>query len=504
MINLILLLISFFYTTNLAAEDVLEVNLDRIEDIFIQDTNNNLYEDYTFFLTENDLSEFYNELSISNNNYYNSIILNTISHNRNYPDAYSQNNFILSKITNINLIANNFSFNRKIFDSILFSSFIKPQYNELYLNYLFFSARFEELCAYYSNLSIEQKDFNNNVIYSAICLLEKNNISQLELLLELYDSNTIAKLDSEYLDLLIHNKIDSLETNYDDLGIIDKYIVYKNLNKFKIANPIISSILDIEVIINNNLEINYLDILDAFNNGIINKRDFISILNKIKDLNLIKDYVIYNDISSKININDKLKLINTNFDQLQMDSYSFSMILKDQFNDLKLLNANLKYPKAIYILLLSADNQFIDNFLTINETYDYENEFDSIFFEGISNFMLQKEPENIIDINEISILSNPAILFFLQNNYLKINLDKNNFLSISNKALSINSYVSYSIYQSVNDEYNTNKELLKLIKNLDFKNINEVDLFYLSKSLKMNKDFRQLFFNILANSYLNN
>ena len=51
MINLILLLISFFYTTNLAAEDVLEVNLDRIEDIFIQDTNNNLYEDYTFFLT---------------------------------------------------------------------------------------------------------------------------------------------------------------------------------------------------------------------------------------------------------------------------------------------------------------------------------------------------------------------------------------------------------------------------------------------------------------------
>ncbi|MDA1284606.1 MAG: hypothetical protein O3C61_06730, partial [Proteobacteria bacterium] len=73
-----------------------------------------------------------------------------------------------------------------------------------------------------------------------------------------------------------------------------------------------------------------------------------------------------------------------------------------------------------------------------------------------------------------------------------------------NKSLSINNYVNYGIYHSVNDTYKANKELLKLIKNLDFKNINEVDLFYLSKSLETNKDFKQLFFNILANSYLNN
>ena len=64
--------------------------------------------------------------------------------------------------------------------------------------------------------------------------------------------------------------------------------------------------------------------------------------------------------------------------------------------------------------------------------------------------------------------------------------------------------MNYGIYHSVNDTYKANKELLKLIKNLDFKNINEVDLFYLSKSLETNKDFKQLFFNILANSYLNN
>ena len=158
---LILLLISFFYTTNLTADEVVEGNLDKIEDIVIQDTGIHQYQDYNSFLTENDLQLFYNDLNTRNtNHYYNSVILNVISNNNNYPEGYSQNSFILNKILNLNLIDNNFSYNRKIFDSILFNSFIKPQYNEFYLNYLFYSSRFEELCSYYFNLSVEQKNFN--------------------------------------------------------------------------------------------------------------------------------------------------------------------------------------------------------------------------------------------------------------------------------------------------------------------------------------------------------
>ena len=52
---LILLLISFFYTTNLTADEVVEGNLDKIEDIVIQDTSIHQYQDYNSFLTENDL-----------------------------------------------------------------------------------------------------------------------------------------------------------------------------------------------------------------------------------------------------------------------------------------------------------------------------------------------------------------------------------------------------------------------------------------------------------------
>ena len=49
-----------------------------------------------------------------------------------------------------------------------------------------------------------------------------------------------------------------------------------------------------------------------------------------------------------------------------MNYYDFSQIITDQFDNLKLLNANLKYPKAIFLLLLNSNNQFIDNFLEIS------------------------------------------------------------------------------------------------------------------------------------------
>ena len=132
---------------------------------------------------------------------------------------------------------------------------------------------------------------------------------------------------------------------------------------------------------------------------------------------------MYNEISSKININDKLKLIDANLSAIQMNYYDFSKIISDQFDNLKLLNANLKYPKAIFLLLLNANNQFIDNFLDISHDYEYSNQFDSLFFEGVHNFMNSSIAETAININDPIILNNPALLFFIQNNYLRINFE---------------------------------------------------------------------------------
>ena len=504
MIKILSSIFCFFIINSLIAEELKEDDLDKIENIVIQSNPDTFYNDYYKFDTEDKLNSFYDDLSLSTNNYYNSIILNTASNNFNFPENFSQNDYILYKINKFYLGDYSFSFHRKIFNSILFDSFINPKYNEFYLNFLFDSARLEELCSFYINLNVEQKKFYNNIIYSSICLLESNNLSQLELLLELYDQSTKSQLNTIYLDLLINNNLNNIEIDYANLDILDKYIVYKNPDHFKISNISINNILDIEIALKSDLNVSHNEIYLAFSKGIFNKNELISILNKLESNTQNSDFKLYNEISSKININDKLKLIDTNLSEIQMNYYDFSKIISDQFDNLKLLNANLKYPKAIFLLLLNANNLFIDNFLDISHDYEYSNQFDSLFFEGVHNFMNSSIAETPININNPNYLNNPALLFFIQNNYLKINLKKDITLLSQTKLNEVKNYTNFSLYNSIEDSEKSNKELLILLKEMNFSDINELDLLYLSKGLNYNKDFRQLFFNILIYSYLDN
>ena len=504
MIKILSSIFCFFIISSLIAEELKEDELDKIENIVIQSNPDKPYGDYYKFDTENKLDFFYDNLSLVSNNYYNSIILNTVSDNVKFPENFSQNDYILYKINKFYLGDYSFSFHRKIFDSILFDSFINPKYNEFYLNFLFDSARFEELCSFYINLNVEQKKFYNNIIYSSICLLESNNLSQLELLLELYDQSTKSQLNSIFLELLVNNKLNNIEADYSNLDILDKYIVYKNPDYFKISNISINNILDMEIILKSGLNISHNEIYLAFSKGIFNKNELISILNKLETNTQNNDFKLYNDISSKININDKLKLIDKNLTEIQMNYYDFSKIITDQFDNLKLLNANLKYPKAIFLLLLNANNQFIDNFLEISHDYEYSNQFDYLFFEGIHNFMNSSVAETTTVINDPEYLNNPALLFFIQNNYLKINLEKDTSLLSRTKINEVNNYTNFSLYNSIGDTEKSNQELLFLLKEMNFSDIHELDLLFLSKSLNSNKDFRQLFFNILIYSYLDN
>ena len=112
--------------------------------------------------------------------------------------------------------------------------------------------------------------------------------------------------------------------------------------------------------------------------------------------------------------------------------------------------------------------------------------------------------ETPININNPNYLNNPALLFFIQNNYLKINLKKDITLLSQTKLNEVKNYTNFSLYNSIEDSEKSNKELLILLKEMNFSDINELDLLYLSKGLNYNKDFRQLFFNILIYSYLDN
>ena len=283
-----------------------------------------------------------------------------------------------------------------------------------------------------------------------------------------------------------------------------RYIIYKNPDRFKISNISIDNILDIEIVLKNGLNVSHNEIYLAFSKGIFNKNELISILNKLESNIQNSDFKLYNEISSKININEKLKLIDTNLSEIQMNYYDFSKIISDQFDNLKLLNANLKYPKAIFLLLLNSNNLFIDNFLDISHDYEYSNQFDNLFFEGIHNFMNSSIAETAININDPNYLNNPALLFFIQNNYLKINFNKDMTLQSRTIINNVKNYTNFSLYNAIEDSEKSNKELLILLKDMNFSDINELDLLYLSKGLNYNKDFRQLFFNILIYSYLDN
>ena len=129
---------------------------------------------------------------------------------------------------------------------------------------------------------------------------------------------------------------------------------------------------------------------------------------------------------------------------------------------------------------------------------------EEIIFQNIVSIWNLYYEETSININDPNFLNNPALLFFIQNNYLRINFETDMALPSRTKINEVKNYTNYSLYNSIEDYEKSNKELLILLKEMNFSDINELDLLYLSKGLNFNKDFRQLFFNILIYSYLDN
>ena len=73
MIKILSSIFCFFIINSLIAEELKEDYLDKIENIVIQSNPDIPYGDYYKFDTEEKLNSFYDDLSLSKNNYYNSI-----------------------------------------------------------------------------------------------------------------------------------------------------------------------------------------------------------------------------------------------------------------------------------------------------------------------------------------------------------------------------------------------------------------------------------------------
>ena len=398
-------------------------NLDKIENFVFQD---NITPNQFFFnelISQNIYDDFLNEIEISySNSYYNKILIDLISDNDSYPEEFNKSDFFLYKIQKLSKNNTHFFFLRELFSSVLFEKFNNPEFNEIYLKYLFDYAKFEELCSFYSDLNNNEKLFDSNIIFSTICLLENVNFSQLDLLLEIYDKKTILNINSIYLNSFIKDKLISDTVDYQTIGLIDKYILFKNPNFFSIKN-------------------------------------------------------------------------------INMDYYDFSRLIIDNFDNTKLVKGNLKYANSIFLLLLSSEQNFITNFISLLDDYEFTNEFDALFFEGINNFLSQNKTSDVYYVNNAEFINNPIIMFFIQNDYLKIELDKFTFFNLPYEKILSNNYSQLLIHWKLNDDKKAYIELLDVLNSIEFKYINEIELNYLNPLFSYNDNLNQLFFNIISYRY---
>ncbi|MAV82767.1 MAG: hypothetical protein CMI90_04830 [Pelagibacteraceae bacterium] len=494
----------FLYSFSAYSIELIEQPIEKIENIIFQNsktTSNNEY--YNSFYGEEHINRFYNEFKLdSDKPFYNEIILSVLSSHILQNEDPDKINFFLDSVKKLNNLQDSFVYQKRIFQNVLFDSFLKPEYNEIYLNFLFNSSKFEELCDYYIKLNSTQNDFKNNLVFSSICLIENKNFSQLELLLELYDSDSLEKLNSNYINLFLNQNYDYNTVNYSSLSMLDKYIIYKSDNNFLIHDYRINNVLDIQIALKHNIDISLRSIENAFSKQIINKNELLSIYNAISKDN--SDYLLYKKISSEININDKLKIIDKNINKINMNYYNFSRLLSDQFIDIKLLSKNLKYIKSIYLILLTSNDDLRIGFLNLIKDKEFDDDFDYLFFNGLSNFLSQKNETDSIELKELEHLNNPVILFYIDNNFLNIKLNKDLSLNKNNAQSLNNNYNNLSIYNNSNNIIERNLELLLILKSLNLNYINQIDLYYISKSQSNNPVFNKIFLNLISNKYLNN
>ena len=501
MIKLTIFCLLFFY--QIANSNVIEEKIQKIENLSFQNIYNN--EDLAFnpYTNEERVINFFDSISLKDKkSYYNNVILDIISNNDIYPSYSSKLDFFFNKINKLSQKKNSYIYLNKIFNTVMFKNFINPVYNEIYLKYLFDSAKFEELCGYYSTLDIDQKNFTNNLVYSSICLLEAENFSQLELLLELYDDTTKTILNSTFLLPYLNDKLKKSQINIDDLDLLDKYIVYKNPHNFTVANSDFLNILDLQIYLNNDSKINPLLIFNAYQNNIINKPQLTSIFNGLNKRDSIKEYLLYKKITSQININTKLKNIEKVINEIDINLYDFSQLIQDQFSDMRILDSNLRYPKSLMLLLLSSNQNFANNFLLVSQKFEYVNEFDILFFTGLNNLINNKKYIDTIEVTETELLFNPAIKFFIENNYVGISIQNKINLTNYNKMSYVRDYSNIVIYAKSNLDQRLFDEYLSILGNLNFESTNDIDINYLVNSLDSNPFYRNFIFNLLGYHYL--
>ena len=448
------------------------------------------------------------------NNYLEILINNSFNknHNFHYDLIYHENS---TKISNIIFI---FIIKKKIF----FKNYLQINHtfnNEICIdniksyNYEFFFKLFfiipnlkinkinidsNNNLNYYLPPSSMLSVFNNLVIlFEKLLILSKNkNINYIFINLEHDDKIYDYTLNLTKNDYFIFNINNINNSNYQKYDIINEnnncisvnFIflstlldIIKNIKNLKI-NLIFNNPNFLNIILKINSKININNIFFIINTIHIAKFNFC--LSNFLNLNISKKNIINHYPNFTIFINENLFIDNNYHNNITSEIYYFN--INNIFNKIYYLstiniflkNNNCNFTQLLYLLFsIKLDNNklnnFIDNIIKLNNSFDFNCMLNTNFFNNIQKKFLDYYDENCIKIfiksyHNITTIYNfyDSLYLLLKNNKFNIDLAVNNIMNnmiiyIENNNLEINNL-------SINNLEINNLEINKLeINNLD-------------------------------------
>ena len=448
------------------------------EEVIFQDNSisqNNLISE---IISQDELNKLINDIEYNDNFFY--ALFDPLTNSNIFPKYSNQLDFFFEKLKLFDSKHYEYQLNSNIFEKILFEDFNNKEANQSYLKYLFNSNQINEMCSYLSLLNENQKNFKDSIQYKILCLLEQEQYSQISLLLEIYNDEDIKALNSEFLINFLSNKPYEHQKDYylSNLDLLDKYILLKD-NNLNINIDQISNLIDLEIYLLNNKLYLY-QINNLFKQRVINVQQYISLLKFLDESPF--ELMVYEEISSEINYNKKLKILEKYIPLVQLDLYDLSRLVNEQFSGMRITSRNLSYLNALMLLSLYENSNFLENLISVLKDIPSPN-IDENFYALSLKFYLTNNFTEDYYIDDNSYLNSPLMKFLFLNDNLKFSDGKNQSiideLSVSidpvylfHLSENFNLLASYSYYLNISEKYY---------------DINEYDLYFLNKYLIKNE-----------------
>ena len=443
--------------------------------------------------TKEELLNLIEKTEFNDNFFY--ALFDPLTNNNIYPLYSNEIEFFFEKIDLFHSKKYGFQINSNIFENILFEKFNSPISNHSYLNYLFESNQIKNMCSYLSSLNEFQKDFELSIQFNLICLIEKKQLSQISLLLEIYNQNEIKSLNTNFLNNFIENEEIQNEYNLSELGIIDKYIISK-LDNTSIYIDEISNLLELEIYIKNK-SIEAYQINNLFKKRIINTQQYLSMMSLLEEIPI--ELKMFREISREINYNKKLKILESYIPKISLDVYDLSRLVNDQFKEMRITSRNLEYINGLMLLSLYENSSFLQNLIKVLIDVPENNIEDIIIARGLKNYLSQNIKSEIY-VEDNYYLGSPLMKFLFLNENIKFSevespsnssqatiIVSPNYLF--NLAENFNLLESYSYYLNLSEKYYS---------------INEYDLYFLNKYLIENEYLKNELIKLIFKVHLSN